>query len=541
MTCPSEITHSMYADGALDAREAVRLERHAMTCTACRTRIEALRDESQVLRTALRDAEDFAAIPRFVPPPRPRDFVVLVASVVLIGIFSRTFWSTVAAAIPTELSWLNPFESGVLFERATELVKFIVFEGTAMWTAAFNFIGAALVVAFVVWLALSAARQRAFIGLAASLLAVAIIARPSIGHAYEIRHNENGAVTVAADETINDTLFAAGQTVTIDGTINGDLIAFGQEVTVRGNVTGNLVTGAQSVTIEGTVGGTVLGAGENVILANARVGRDFYGFGNGVDIGSGANVAGNAMGFGETVGVDGRVGIDFKGFGSKVSVSGAVEGDVDGFGQTVNVESTARVGGNVTGHVDSAGDLKVADGAVIGGTRSEQIVERERRRNHYETFGYYSSQIIRLAGAFLTGLVLLWLFPALRAASLPNVMAVLRSFGIGLAAAVTLPVAAIIVCVTIVGIPLGVLTFMLGAIGLYFSKAVIAQIIGRGVLRNRPTPPHFAVTLLLGLVIVIVAINLPWIGGLANLILTLVGFGLIVSLIFARLNRGAVA
>src|SRR6185503_932140 len=252
----------MYADGALSPREAMLLDRHAASCAACRARIEALRDESQVLRTALRHAEDLAAIPRFVPPPRPRDFVVLVASVVLIGIFSRTFWSTVAAAIPTELSWLNPFESGVLFERATELVKFIVFEGTAMWTTAFNFIGAALLVAFVVWFAFSATRRRAFIGMAASLLAV-VIALPSIGHAYEIRHNENGAVTVAADETINDTLFAAGQTVTIDGTINGDLLAFGQEVTVRGNVTGNLVTGAQSVTIEGTVGGTVLSAGED--------------------------------------------------------------------------------------------------------------------------------------------------------------------------------------------------------------------------------------------------------------------------------------
>jgi hypothetical protein len=140
------------------------LERHAMTCIACRARIDALRDENEVLRSALKDADDLAPIPRFAPPPRPRDFVVLIASVVLIGVFSRTFWSTVAAAIPTELSWLNPFESGVLFERATEIVKFIVFEGTAMWTAAFNFIGAALVVAFVFWLAFSAARQRAFIG-----------------------------------------------------------------------------------------------------------------------------------------------------------------------------------------------------------------------------------------------------------------------------------------------------------------------------------------------------------------------------------------
>jgi hypothetical protein len=66
---------------------------------------------------------------------------------------------------------------------------------------------------------------------------------------------------------------------------------------------------------------------------------------------------------------------------------------------------------------------------------------------------------------------------------------------------------------------------------------VIAQIIGRGVLRNRPTPPHYAATLFVGLVIVIVAINLPGIGGFANLALTLVGFGVIVSLIYARLNR----
>jgi len=530
----------MYADGALSSRDAMLLERHAATCAACRARIEALRDESEVLRTALRHAEDLAPIPRFVPPPSARDFVVLIASVVLISGFSRAFWSTLAAAIPTELKWLNPFESGVLFDRATDIVKFIVFEGPAMWTATLNFIGAALIVAFVAWLAYSAARHRAFPGIAAALLAV-VVALPSVGHAFEIRRSENGPVTVAADETINDTLLALGETVSIDGNINGDLLAFGREVTVRGNVTGNVVTGAQSVTIEGTVGGTVLGAGEGVRLENARVGRDFYGWGNGVEIASGANVAGNAMGFGSTVDVDGRVGIDFKGFGKMVNVSGAVERNVDGFGQTVTVDSTARIGGNVTGHVDSAGDLKVADGAVVAGSVNEQVVEREQRRNHYATFGYYFGQVIRLAGLFLTGLALLWLVPILREVSLPNATAVLRSFGIGLAAAVTLPVAALIVCITIVGIPLAILTFVLGAIGLFFSKAVIAQIIGRGVLRNRPTPPHYAATLFVGLVIVIVAINLPWIGGLANLILTLTGFGIIVSLIYAHMNRDATA
>ncbi len=538
MTCPTEVTHSMYADGALPAREAALYWRHTATCESCRARMEALGDESAVLRAALHEAEDLAPIPRFVPPPRARDFVVLIATVLGIGGFSQAFWRTVAAAIPTELTWLSPLKSDVLFERVVDFLTFIVYEGTAMWTAALNFVGATLVLGFVAWLAFSAARQRAFAGMAAALLAVAV-ALPSIGHAFEIRRSES-LVTVAADETINDTLLAAGQTVLIEGTVNGDLLAFGQEVTVRGNVTGNLITGAQRVTIEGTVGGSVLGGAEDLSLGTARIGRDFYGFANGVEIAPEANVSGNATAFGESVDVDGRVGIDFRGFGSRVNVSGAVEGDVDGYAGTMAVLSTARVGGNVTGHVDSVGDLTVASGASVGGTVNEQLVEREHRRNEYERLGYYFGQVIRLAGAFVTGLLLLWLFPVLREASLPNALAVLRSAGIGLAAAVTLPVAAVLFCVTIIGIPLGVLTFLVGAIGLYFSKAVIAQMIGRGVLRNRAPAPHYAMTLLVGLVIVIVAINLPWIGGLANFLLTITGFGVIVTLILARLNRSAV-
>jgi hypothetical protein len=115
----------------------------------------------------------------------------------------------------------------------------------------------------------------------------------------------------------------------------------------------------------------------------------------------------------------------------------------------------------------------------------------------------------------------------------------LRSGGIGLAAAVTLPVAAILLCVTIVGIPLGILTFVLGAIGLFLAKIVISQIIGRAAFRAPQGPPHYAATLITGLVIVIVAINLPFIGGIANFVLTLVGFGVIVSLLLARINRDA--
>jgi cytoskeletal protein CcmA (bactofilin family) len=527
----------MYADGALSAPEAARLEHHARTCAACRARLETLREESAALRLALRHAVDATPIPRFSPPPRDRDFVVLVLGVALIAGFSRAFWSAIAAAIPSGLEWLNPFDPGELLERAVSVVTFIVYEGTAMWTAALNFVGVALAVGLAAWLAFAAVRQRAIGAVAASLLAI-VIAWPSIGHAFEIRRSE-GLVTLAAGQTIDDTLLAAGETVAIDGDVNGDLLAFGRSVTVRGNVTGDLITGGETIDIEGTIGGNVIGGGRGLSLLRARVGRNLYGFGRDIGVDAAANVEGNAIAFGQKIDIDGRVGLDFKGFASDVTVSGAVEGDVEGFAGTVTLLPSARVGGNVTAHVDRADDLAIASGAVVGGSADTQLVEREQRRNRYLTVGYYVRQIVRLGAAFLTGLLLLWMFPVLRDVSFSNALAVLRAGGLGLAAAVTLPVAAVLLCLTIVGIPIGILVFMLGAIGLYFSKTVIAQIIGRSLFRAPHGPPHYAATLFAGLMIVIVAINLPLIGGLANFVLTLVGFGVIVSLLLARLNRGS--
>jgi cytoskeletal protein CcmA (bactofilin family)/anti-sigma factor RsiW len=526
----------MYADGELSASEATSLEQHAAGCAACSARIEALRRESAVLRLALRHVEDDVPIPRFVPPPRARDFVVLVLGIVLIGGFSSAFWSTVADAIPAGLRWLNPFESGALFERALGVVNFVVSEGPAMWTATLNFIGVALVLALIAWLSFAAVRQRGFAAIAASLLAVTI-ALPSLGHALEIRR-DNEVVTVPAGETIDDSLLAAAQTIVIDGNISGDLLAFGREVTVRGNVNGNLVTGAQRVTIEGTIGGSVIGAAEDLSFANVRVGGDLYGFANDVQLANGANISGNATTFGNTVEVDGGVGVDLRGFAESLRISGNVGADVVARAGRVTLAPSARVTGDVTAHVDSADDLDIASGAVVSGNVDTQIVEREQRRNRYLTVGHYVSQIVRLGALFLTGLLLLTVFPVLRAVSLPNALAVLRSGGIGLAAAVTLPVAAVLLCVTIVGLPLGILTFVLGAIGLYLSKIVVAQIIGRAVFRAPHGPPHYAATLITGLVIIIVAINLPFVGGITNFVLTLVGFGIIVSLLLARFNRG---
>ncbi|HJR69707.1 MAG TPA: zf-HC2 domain-containing protein, partial [Gammaproteobacteria bacterium] len=111
MTCPSQVTLSMYADDALEANDAELLERHAATCTTCRTRVAAFRRERDVMRAVLREV-DVAPIPKFTPPLNVRELLVLVLGVALIGGFAIGFWNTVGASVPNWLRWLNPFEWG---------------------------------------------------------------------------------------------------------------------------------------------------------------------------------------------------------------------------------------------------------------------------------------------------------------------------------------------------------------------------------------------------------------------------------------------
>jgi len=81
------------------------------------------------------------------------------------------------------------------------------------------------------------------------------------------------------------------------------------------------------------------------------------------------------------------------------------------------------------------------------------------------------------------------------------------------------------------------LTAILWLLGLYFAKIVVAQMIGRRLFASPHGVPHYAATLLAGLVIVIVAINLPWIGWLIGIVLTLLGLGMIVTYVSERSGR----
>ena len=137
----------------------------------------------------------------------------------------------------------------------------------------------------------------------------------------------------------------------------------------------------------------------------------------------------------------------------------------------------------------------------------------------------------------MSGLLLLFVFPGLQTASLADAGAAVKAGVFGLITAIALPVMALIACITVIGLPLGIIGAILWLFGLYFAKTVVAQMIGRMLFRAPHGVPHYAATLLAGLVIVIIAVNLPWIGWLFGLVLTLVGLGMLVTYVSERSGK----
>ena len=116
----------------------------------------------------------------------------------------------------------------------------------------------------------------------------------------------------------------------------------------------------------------------------------------------------------------------------------------------------------------------------------------------------------------------------------------LKAAGVGFLVLVAAPVAALLLAFTLVGLPIAILTLFTWLAGLYLAKVFVGALIGQGVLRSRVgQPPSFALSLLLGLFIVFVAIDAPYVGGWLNFLVILLGLGIAVIQAFSHSSRGA--
>ncbi len=536
--CPDELTLSMHADRELPATDAVAMELHLAGCSKCRMRLAALRSETSIVAAALVHDAELVTTPAYRRPVSRLAMAATAAGGLLVALLVAVIPNLITGLLSGPIQWFNPFDSGTIADLGVEAAIFLVKNGGVIMASIAKTVAIAGFTTLLGWLTFARrARNRAHGPLLLAGLLGLLALQPMPSQALEIRHDKN-AVFIPAGETIDDTLIVSGETVEVAGNVTGDLIAVGRRITIRGHVGGQVFAFAQTVNVDGDVGGSVTSAAETLSVSAPHIGGNLYGAGSTVNLNSAARVDSNAIVAGDLQ-LAGSVGRDVLAAGENVDTSGAIGGALTAYAQALKVLAPARIAGNVTAYVQHAKDVTVSSGAVIGGKLETNLIEGHVQTNRYLTGAFYLSQLLRFVAALITGAVVLALLPGLRSIAIDDARDVLIAGGVGMVTLIATPIIAVIVAITIIGLPIGILGLLLWMVGLYLAKLVVANFIGTRLNADRDEPRHFIVTLAVGLAIVIVAINLPLIGGVLSFILTIVGLGLLVLLGWRGYSGGA--
>ena len=511
MACFSELTYAVFVDDELPPEEASRVRAHLSTCGRCRSLVASLRAENQVLTEVLAEPVTATAKPRFL-----REFLILIAVLGVVG--AGLSWLSGQAA-PFNLNWLNPFNSEGRINALFNLLFFLQRGGADMLERWAVLVGGICVVFAIGATMLLLPRSRRLFR-AGLNLALVLLAFVFPGHALERR--TGGNVTVAQTETINDTLLARGETVEVDGVVNGDLIAQGRLVAVRGKIQGNIFVFAQHVEIDGPVEGSVISWGQTVTV-HGNVAHNLYSWSQFLRLEPSAEVGRDMISGGADLNLEGKVDRSVTLFAGTGVVRGEVGRDLLFRGGELNLSSPAHVGGDLTAYVRHARNLHVAPGVVIGGKTETHLTHAVSR---FSQAHFYIWQAIWLAAAFLVGLVEIWLVPSFFRSVSQSVAQGWRSPVLGFAVLVVTPVAAVLAAITLVGLPLAILTLLFYAIGLYLAKIFVGALLGQFVLRNNSAGRgQLIAALIVGLVILTIAFQIPYAVGRVIHVVTLC-FGL---------------
>jgi hypothetical protein len=216
--------------------------------------------------------------------------------------------------------------------------------------------------------------------------------------------------------------------------------------------------------------------------------------------------------------IEGTVQEDLFVLNGDTEISGTVDGDVVVLNGDVMVRSGAEIGGDLV----TRGTPQVEEGATIRGSRSNVVTKVDWEMAG--TAGRFAWWLGYTVSVLILGLLLLAFAPYLDEAVVETIRGRLgSSIGWGVALFFLLPIAAVLLLVTVVGIPLGL--FVLFALALIYTigYAVATLGVGRQVMRSSSRYVAF----LIGLVILRALALIPVVGGLLWLLASVWGLGLL--------------
>ena len=271
----------------------------------------------------------------------------------------------------------------------------------------------------------------------------------------------------------NGDYFVCGSSIEISGTVNGDVYAFGEQIIVDGTVNGDVLVCGGSIDISGKVLGNMR-ALVGQVLINGHIGSNVTVVAGNLQLLSSAQIGGSLVCIAGNSELAGHIGSGATLVASNLRVSAFIEQGLKSYVGQMRITSRAHIGQNVDYRSNTA--AWVDSGAFIGG----QLIQHpsfvhELIKGTWVQKLLIGSKVLALLMNFVyslcVGIVLIKFFPK----NLSDALFVLgekpwKSFGSGVVLLILLPLASLILLMTILGIPFALTLIALNLIGLYTAK-----------------------------------------------------------------------
>ncbi len=467
-----EMTLLLYIERQLDRARGLEVSAHTQECDTCRTLLRALERESRLLTRAMLEEDE--PLPSRIAQFQER------ARRSLQWIWGLVFGLAATGVYALYSEYIQPWQQQL--EKAgfggSNLLGLLIFQG-AMWKGWQSMVTLLEVLAMVTLAGLGAIffRRRIRRGSALALVFAGlctVLALPTGASATEFRTGQSP--TVSKDEIIKGDIYLSGERVRIEGTVEGDVFAAGKDIDIDGHVKGDVISAGRYLQLRGTVDGNIRSAGNTAVISGT-LGKNMTWFGDAVTVDSTGKVGGGITMFGGTLAIDGHLNRDILFFGEEINVNGSVGGGIREKGNMLIVGPNARVDGPVK--FEGNKPAEIAPGAKLASP--VEFKQMERKRDYRES-NYYIWRVIWTAAFILFGMVLFLLAPGFARETISSAERYGAPIGLGILVFFGVPLAAIIACITVVGLPLGVLTLAFWMLMLCCAEIVVGAVIGNLIL-----------------------------------------------------------
>jgi cytoskeletal protein CcmA (bactofilin family) len=355
--------------------------------------------------------------------------------------------------------------------------------------------------------------------------------------------------------TSNRNMYRTGGSVRLASPVKGDFYAAGGRVTIEQTVAGDATLAGGSVDVRASIGDDLRAAGGDINIESS-IGGELYAFGGNIALRSTATVADSVTLYAGNITIEGKLKGPLKVYAQKVVLNGEVAKDVELNAQEIELGSMARLSGAL--RYPSNAQFKTAEGAVIGGsiTRGDAMNGRpdthRDREWHGQMMGTGSSWpgiVASTAASFFGMLAAFALFLLVftgfstrasnRISTTPG-----AALAAGLAIFLGTPMLAMLLFITLIGIPLALALMMLFPVLLFIGCLVgifaLAQRLQRVIQKTPGSSSRSAVIgfFALALLLVLLIGSLPIVGSLTVVVLVLLGTGACALELYQQLQAG---